>query len=91
MVARFAIELCVSQTVTIVFSDSQSAIYLTKNNANHSNAKHISVQVPLSNILLLQERLKKIHTFENLINILTKPLPINKFEHCLDLTGVHNI
>jgi len=34
---------------------------------------------------------KKVHTSENLTNMLTKPLPIAKFEHCLDLVGVHSM
>ena len=34
--------------------------------------------------------MKKVHTFENPADMLTKPLPIAKFEHCLDLVGVHS-
>ena len=34
---------------------------------------------------------RKVHTSENPIDILTKPLPIAKFEHCLDLVGIHNM
>ena len=31
---------------------------------------------------------KKVHTVDNLVDMLTKPLPITKFQHCLDLVGV---
>jgi len=34
---------------------------------------------------------KKVHTSENPVDMLTKPLPIAKFEHCLGLVGVHNM
>jgi len=32
--------------------------------------------------------LKKIATVENLADMLTKPVPVLKFKHCLDLVGV---
>ncbi|PHT69837.1 hypothetical protein T459_24941 [Capsicum annuum] len=38
------LELGVSQDTTIVFSDSQSEIHLTKNGAYYSKTKHISVK-----------------------------------------------
>jgi len=34
---------------------------------------------------------EKIHTSENPADMLTKPLPVTKFEHCLDLVGLYNI
>jgi len=34
---------------------------------------------------------KKVHTSENPTNMLNKLLPIAKFEHCLDLVGVHSM
>ena len=34
---------------------------------------------------------KKIHTLENPTDMLTKPLALAKFKHCLDLVSVHNI
>ena len=34
---------------------------------------------------------RKVHTSENPTDMLTKPLPIAKFEHCLDLVGVHSM
>ncbi len=35
--------------------------------------------------------LLKNHTNENASNMLTKPIPANKFKHCLDLIGVHSL
>jgi len=34
---------------------------------------------------------KKIHTLDNPADMLSKPLPITKFQHCLDLVGVHSL
>jgi len=33
---------------------------------------------------------EKIHTSENPADMLTKPLPITKFEHFLDLVGLYS-
>ena len=85
-------EVGVPQAATVMFSDSQSAIHLTKNDAYHSKTKHISVKyhyvrdiVPVREIVV-----RKVHTSENPADMLTKPLLIAKFEHCLDLVGVHS-
>jgi hypothetical protein len=32
--------------------------------------------------------LEKIHTSENVADMLTKPITTDKFKHCLDLTNV---
>ena len=83
-------ELGVHQDTTVVYSDSQSAIHLTKNDAYHSRTKHISVKyhyvrdtVAAGDIVV-----KKVHTSENPADMLTKPLPVAKFELCLNLVGV---
>jgi hypothetical protein len=35
--------------------------------------------------------LSKIHINENASDVLTKPVPMDKFKHCLDLIGVHSL
>jgi len=35
--------------------------------------------------------MRMVHTSENPAGMLTKPLSIAKFEHCLGLVGVHSI
>jgi len=81
------IELGISQTTTVVFFDSQSAIHLTKNDAYHSKTKHISVKYHYvrDTVAAGEIVVRKVHTSENRADILTKSLPIAKFEHCLDL------
>lgn len=83
-------ELGITQGTTEVFSDSQSAIHLTKNDAYHSKTKHISVKYHFIRDIISQGEIavKKVHTSENPADMLTKPLPITKFEHCLNLVGV---
>ena len=86
-------ELGVPQAATMVFSDSQSAIHLTKNDAYHSKTKHISVKYHYvrDTVATGEIVIRKVHTSENLTDMLTKSLPIAKFEHCLDLVGIHSI
>ena len=86
-------ELGLSQDVLIVFCDSQSAIHLTKNSRYHDKTKHIDVKrhfirdiVTVGNVVV-----QKIHTSENPADMLTKPLPNTKFQHCLDLVGLYSI
>jgi len=76
-----------------VFCDSQSAIHLTKNNRYHDKTKHINIKHHfIRDVVVVGEiMVEKIHTSENPADMLTKPLPITKFEHCLDLVGLYSI
>ena len=71
----------------------RSAINLTKNDAYHSKTKHISVNYHYvrDTIAAGDIVVKKVHTSKNPTDMLTKPLAIVKFEHGLDLVGVHSI
>jgi len=86
------IELGIPQATTVVFSYSQSAIHLTKNDTYHSKTKHISIKYHYirDTVAAGEIVVKNIHTSENPTNMLTKPLPIAKFEHCLDLVSIHS-
>ena len=83
-------ELRIQQGGVSLHCDSQSAIYLAKNQVYHVRTKHIDVRfhkirelVGTSELLL-----KKIHTSENAANMLTKPVTTYKFKHYLDLINV---
>ena len=74
----------------VLHYDSQSAIHLAKNQVYHARTEHIAVRyhkirewVSSSDISL-----PKILTSENASDMLTKPVPTDKFKHCLDLIGV---
>lgn len=66
---------------------------MTKNDAYHFKTKHINVKYYYvrDTVVAREIAMRKVHTSENPIYMLTKPLPIAKFEHCLDLVGIHSI
>ena len=86
-------ELGLTQKVLTMFCDSQSVIHLTKNNRYHDKTKHINIKHHfIRDVVVVGEiMVEKIHTSDNPADMLTKPLPITKFEHCLDLVGLYSI
>ena len=83
-------ELGVEQGGVQLHCDSQSAIYLAKNQVYHARTKHIDVRYHKIRELIASGEilLQKIHTSENAADMMTKPVTINKFMHCLDLLNV---
>ena len=83
-------ELRIEQGGVQLHCDSQSAIYLAKNQVYHARTKHIDVRFHKIKKLITfgQILLQKIHTSENAADILTKPVTSDKFKHCLDLLNV---
>ncbi|KAG8480749.1 hypothetical protein CXB51_025125 [Gossypium anomalum] len=77
--------------ISTVFCDSQSAIFLTKDQMFHERIKHIDVWYHFVRDIIARGDIvvSKISTHENPADMMTKSLPITKFEHCLDLVGVH--
>ena len=70
--------------------DSQSAIYLAKNQVYHARTKHIDVRFHRIRELVSSGELllEKVHTSENATDMLTKPVTTDKFKHCLDLVNI---
>jgi hypothetical protein len=83
-------KLGIQQVGVPLYYDSQSAIYLAKNQVYHTRTKHIDVRFHKIRELVATGELllKKIHTFENAADMLTKPVTADKFKHFLDLTNV---
>ena len=83
-------DLGIYQEHVSVFCDGQSAIYLAKNQVHHSRTKHIDVRFHFVREIIDEGDilLKKIRTADNLVNMMTKLVPLHKFKHCLDLLGV---
>ena len=83
-------ELGVEQSEVHLHCDSQSAIYLAMNQVYHARTKHIDVRFHKIRKLIASGEilLQKVHTSENAADMLTKPVTINKFMHCLDLLNV---
>ncbi|KAG8478601.1 hypothetical protein CXB51_028410 [Gossypium anomalum] len=77
--------------ISTVFCDSQSAIFLTKDQMFHERTKHIDVWYHFIRDIIARGDIvvSKISTHENPADMMTKSLPITKFEHCLVLVGVH--
>lgn len=71
----------------IVFCDSMSAICLAKDQVHHEKTKHIDVRY---HFLRDEQRIKvmKVGTADNPTDMFTKPVPLSKFRHCLDLLNV---
>ena len=73
-----------------VFSDNQGVVLLTKDRMFHNRTKHIDICHHYIREVVAKGDLKvvKISTHDNATDMLTKPLPVAKFNLCLDLVGV---
>uniref|UniRef100_A0A2N9GEX0 Integrase catalytic domain-containing protein n=1 Tax=Fagus sylvatica TaxID=28930 RepID=A0A2N9GEX0_FAGSY len=73
--------------------DSQSAIYLAKNQVYHARTKHIDVRFHKIRELIVTGDivLEKVHTSKNAADMLIKPVTTAKFKHCLDLVNVSSL
>ena len=75
---------------SVVFCDNQSAIHLTKNPMYHERSKHIAVKYNFIRETVSEGivAVKKVATVDNPADMMTKPVPLHKFKHCLDLIGI---
>ncbi|KAK1679181.1 hypothetical protein QYE76_040029 [Lolium multiflorum] len=69
---------------------SQSAIYLNKDQMFHERTKHIDIKYHYIRDIVAQGKLKvcKISTHDNPADMMTKPVPVSKFELCSSLVGI---
>ncbi|MCO5606665.1 hypothetical protein L7F22_060854 [Adiantum nelumboides] len=85
--ARVMGELGISIEVSTLHCDSQSAIMLAKNPVFHAKTKHINVKFHSIGDVLedkYKERVK-VHTDDNLADLMTKALDSKRFAHCCAL------
>ena len=87
---NFIQELGIEQEKYILLCDNQSTIHLAKNPTLHSRSKHIDIRHHWIREVLEEKllHLDKVHTDENWSDMMTKVLPIKKFEDCCEGTGV---
>ena len=73
-----------------IHCDSSSAIHLCKNPAHYEKTKHIDIKLHFirNEVSKGAVKMTKVHTDENLAYILTKVVPLAKFNMCLDLAGL---
>src|SRR5664279_2548708 len=83
-------ELCGDDTCINLFCDSQSAIYLTKDQMFHERTKHIDVKYHYVRDVVAKVKLKvcKINTHDNPADMMKKSVLVAKFELCSDLVGI---
>ncbi|KAH9705871.1 reverse transcriptase Ty1/copia-type domain-containing protein [Citrus sinensis] len=86
-------ELGYEQSSIAILCDSQSAISLSKNQVHHEKTKHIDIKLHFIRLEISKGTVKlvKVHTSNNVADMLTKPVPMAKFEHCLNLAGICRI
>ena len=83
-------DLGIEQNLLKINCDSMSAIYLAKNQVYHTRTKHIDVRFHFVREILDEGDIKllKIHTKENLADMLTKVVSRVKFTHCKELLHI---
>lgn len=83
-------QMGITQDCVKLKCDSQSAIYLAKNQVFSGRSKHIEARYHrIRNWVESKEIwIEKIHTDDNAADFLTKILPAKKFKHCLNLINL---
>ena len=86
----FVTELGFNQEKVEIHCDSQSAIHLSKNSVFHERTKHIDVKLHFVRDVIAsnQVEVKKISTDVNPADMLTKVIPVSKFEEALNLLNL---
>lgn len=79
-------EMGFEQEKTPVWCDSQSAISLSKNNTFHERTKHVAIKYNFIRDVIEEGSVEvlKIHTSRNPADMLTKGIPVQKFEAALE-------
>jgi hypothetical protein len=79
---KFLQELGLQQESYLLYCDSQSAIYLSKNSTFHSRSKHIDVRYHWIRDVLDEKllQIEKIYTDDNGSDMMTKTLPVQNLE-----------
>ncbi|KAH9650990.1 hypothetical protein KPL70_026576 [Citrus sinensis] len=86
-------ELGFEQRQVAVHCDSQSAICLSKNQVHHEKTKHIDIKLHFVRLEVSKGvvKLLKIHTDDNLADMLTKAVPAAKLEFCMNSAGIYRL
>ena len=76
--------------ISKLFYDSQSAIFLTKDQMFHEKTKDINVRYHFVSEIIARGDIvvSKVGTQDNPVDMTIKSLPIAKFVHCSNLVGL---
>ncbi|MCO5605254.1 hypothetical protein L7F22_059434 [Adiantum nelumboides] len=87
---RLVEEFGIKSQVPVLHCDSQSAIMLARNPVFHAKTKHIEVKYHFIRSVLDDKSitLVKVHTDDNLADLLTKSLPAERFAYCRQMMGI---
>ena len=89
-IQRLMEELGHKQKKITVYCDSQSALHIARNPAFHSRTKHIDVQYHFVREVVEGGTgdMQKIHTKDNLVDVMKKPINSDKFKWCRSSYGL---
>lgn len=81
----------IKQPTVQIYYDNQSTIHFTKNPQFHNRTKHIDIKFHFVREEIEKGEIEvlKVHTSDNVADILTKPLPHLKFQHYLEMVGFY--
>ena len=87
---QFLQELDLKQRDYIVHCDSQSAIDLSKNTMYHARTKHIDMRYHLIRKAIEEQlfQIRKIHTYENIVDFMKKVITKEKLARYIKNTGM---
>lgn len=73
-----------------IFCDNTSAINISNNPVIHSRTKHISIKYHFlrEKVLENEVKLEYVTTKEKIVDIFTKALPKDTFEHLREMLGI---
>ena len=88
--AHLVKDLGMTSEIPTLHCGSQSAIMLAKNLVFHAKIKHIEVKCRFIRDMLADKLMKlvKVRNDENLADLLTKVLPLERSAHCQALMGI---
>ena len=75
--------------VTCIFYDNQNCVKLSENPVFHDKSKHIEIKFHyIRDMVQRGVKLQYVAPDEQIVNVLTKPLAIVKFEYFREIFGV---
>jgi hypothetical protein len=85
-------ELCEIKSCITIHCDSQSAIYLPKDQMITEKSNHIDIRYHFVRDIIEKGLVKicKISIHDNSADMMTRHVPVAKFELCFSLVGITN-